>query len=102
MSGKKYTGANSLKTLTFERLDRVLISTEWEQHFPLATVVALSRDISDHTPLLLNTGEEERNNKQPQFKFELGWLLKEGFFDLVSEVWNKEKRGNNAFQKMAD
>ena len=28
MSGRKYTWANSLKNPTFERLDRVLVSTE--------------------------------------------------------------------------
>ena len=99
MSGRKYTWANSLKNPTFERLDRVLVRTEWEQHYPLATIVALSREISDHTPLLLNTGEEEKGGRQPMFKFELSWLLKENFFDMVSEVWNKEKRGNNALQK---
>jgi hypothetical protein len=29
------------------------------------------------------------------FKFELGWLLRDGFFDLVSEVWQKENRGSS-------
>ena len=58
------------------------MSIEWEQHFPLATVAALS----DHTPLLLNTRETVPTSKQPLFKFELGWLLKEGFLYLVSEV----------------
>ena len=61
--------------------------------------MALNREISDHTPLLLNTREEEKGGRQPMFKFELSWLLKENFFDMVSEVWNKEKRGNNALQK---
>ena len=30
---------------------RVAVSTEWEQKFLLATVEALSREISDHTPM---------------------------------------------------
>ena len=95
MSGRKYTWENP----TFEKSDRVLISTDWEQQFPKATVVALSREISDHTPLLLSTEDDGANMKQPLFKFELGWLLKESFFDMVSEVWNKEQRGNNALQR---
>jgi hypothetical protein len=33
MSGRKFTSANSLKNPTFEKLDRILISIEWEQHF---------------------------------------------------------------------
>ena len=71
MSRRKYTWENSLKNPTFERLDRVLVRTEWEQHYPLATIVASSREISDHTPLLLNTREEEKGGRQPMFKFEL-------------------------------
>jgi exonuclease III len=57
MLGRKFTWANSRAQPTYERLDRVLASTEWEQQYPLATVVALSREISDHTPLLLSTGQ---------------------------------------------
>jgi endonuclease/exonuclease/phosphatase family metal-dependent hydrolase len=89
MSGRKFTWANSRRTPTYERLDRVLVSTEWEQHYPLATVEALNREISDHTPLLLSTREKARPKKQPPFKIELGWLLKGGFFKLVSGVWKK-------------
>ncbi|WVZ81051.1 LOW QUALITY PROTEIN: hypothetical protein U9M48_028478 [Paspalum notatum var. saurae] len=54
LSGRKFTWANSLDLPTFEKLDRVLVSTEWELKFPLATVQALTRDISDHTPILLD------------------------------------------------
>jgi hypothetical protein len=39
MSGRKYTSANSLPNPTYEKLDRVLVSTEWEQHCPLVTVL---------------------------------------------------------------
>jgi hypothetical protein len=98
MSGRKYTWANSLQNPTYERLDRVLASTEWEQQYPLATVEALSREISDHTPLLLSTGERSHNKGQPLFKFELSWLLKENFSDVVSEVWNKERKGDTPIQ----
>jgi hypothetical protein len=99
MSGCKFTWANSRRVPTYERLDRVLVSTEWEQFFPLATVEALNREISDHTPLLLSIGEKAKPKKQPPFRFELGWLLKEGFFEVVSEVWNKETRGNTPTQR---
>jgi endonuclease/exonuclease/phosphatase family metal-dependent hydrolase len=57
MSGRKYTWANNLATPTFEKLDRILVTTEWEEKFPLSTVQALTREVSDHTPLLLNSGE---------------------------------------------
>jgi hypothetical protein len=87
MSGRKFTWANSRQVPTYEKLDRVLVGTEWELKFPLATVEALNRGISDHTPLLLDTGESNRGKNNTPFKFELGWLLRDGFFELVSEVW---------------
>jgi hypothetical protein len=42
MPGRKYMWANSLQHPTYEKLDRVLVATEWEQKFLLSTVVALS------------------------------------------------------------
>jgi len=87
MSGRKYTWANSLEKPTYEKLDRILMAIEWEQKFPLSNVIALNRDISDHTPLLLNTRDSSSNATQYQFKFELGWLLRDGFMDMVKEVW---------------
>nr|XP_034607094.1 uncharacterized protein LOC117866906 [Setaria viridis] len=99
MSGRKYTWANSLKNPTYERLDRVLVSTEWEEKFPLATVDALSREISDHTPLLLSTGHEGVRRSQHMFKFELSWLLRKDFLEIVADVWSKERKGSNPMQK---
>ena len=34
LSGRKFTWAKSLPVPTFEKLDRVLASVEWEQKFP--------------------------------------------------------------------
>jgi hypothetical protein len=64
------------------------MSTEWEQKFPLSNVMAMSRDISDHTPLLLDTGRNSSTNGQHIFKFELGWLLRDGFGDMVKGIWD--------------
>jgi branched-subunit amino acid permease len=71
----------------FENLDRILISTEWEINHPLSTVVVLLRVISDHTPLLIDTGKSSLSNNVPMFKFELGWLLRDAFMDMVSVFW---------------
>jgi endonuclease/exonuclease/phosphatase family metal-dependent hydrolase len=83
MSGRKYTWANNLATPTFKKLDQILVTTEWEEKFPLSTVQALTREVSDHTPLLLNSGEPSQLATQPMFKFELGWLLRDGFMEMV-------------------
>ena len=83
LSGRKFTWANSLPTLMFEKLDRVLASVEWEQKFPLVTVQALSHAISDHTPLLVDSGEVTHACNKNVFSFELSCFQKEGFVDLL-------------------
>jgi hypothetical protein len=56
--GRHFTWANSLPEPTYEKLDRVLMDTDWEQKFPLVSVRALPRivSLSDHAPILLSTG----------------------------------------------
>jgi endonuclease/exonuclease/phosphatase family metal-dependent hydrolase len=89
MSDHKFTWANSRRVPTYEKLDRVLVSIEWEQNFPLATVQALIRKISDHTPLLLSVGSKNKGTNQPPFKFEMGWLL--GWFLAGFRGFEKRK-----------
>ena len=67
----------------------------------MVSVRALERieKLSDHAPLLLDTGSEMLRGKQPQFKFELGWLHREGFSDMVKEVWKRPVKGNTPIQR---
>jgi hypothetical protein len=99
MSGRKYTWANNLSTPTFEKLDRVLVTTEWEEKYPLTIVQALPRKISDHTPLLLNSGETSTRGTEPAFKFESGWLLREGFIDMIRDIWSSYTTGANPIER---
>ena len=52
MTGRQFTWANSLPEPTYEKLDRVLMSTHLEDKYPLVTVRALERieALSDHAP----------------------------------------------------
>jgi hypothetical protein len=83
MTDCKFTWANNLERPTYEKLDRILVTTEWDQKYPLSSVRALSHDISYHTPLLLNSRESNSSSSQHSFKFELGWHLRDGFYDMV-------------------
>jgi exonuclease III len=85
MAGRKFTWANHLQNQTFEKLDRILVCTDFEFKYPVTTVQALSREISDHTPLLRSTNSPSPAY-QPQFKFKLGWLLRDEFCDMVRGV----------------
>ena len=70
LTGRQFTWANSLANPTYEKLDRVLMTTEWEFKYPLVSVHALDRGVSDHTPLLLDTGTLAFEGISKQFRFE--------------------------------
>jgi hypothetical protein len=99
LTGRQFTWANSLPKPTFEKLDRVLMTTEWEFKYPLVSVRALERGLSDHTPLLLDTGIQAFTGNGTKFRLELSWFTHEDFLERVAEIWNKPVRGNNAVQR---
>lgn len=99
LTGRQFTWANSLPSPTYEKLDRVLMTTEWESKYPLVSVQALDRVLSDHTPLLLDTGSAAFSGNPAQFKLELGWFLRDDFRDRVVEIWNKPVKGRNPVQR---
>jgi hypothetical protein len=81
-----------LQTTTYEKLDRILATTEWELKFPKVTVQTLARGVSDHMPLLLDTGAPSQQNAY-MFKFELAWLFKDGFYEKSKRnVTERNKR----------
>ena len=57
VSRRRFTWLNNLEVQTFEKLDRILSCTLWDLKFLHTTVYALSKQVSDHAPLFLNTGE---------------------------------------------
>jgi hypothetical protein len=82
--------ANSLREPTYDKLDRVLINSDWEQKFPIVSVQILPRieALSDHAPILLTTANPSPQRTRP-FKFDLGWLHRDGYSDMVKKVWEK-------------
>jgi hypothetical protein len=70
----------------WSRIDRFLVSHDWEAWFPLVSQKRLSRLISDHFPILLDCGNVSRGRRP--FKFENMWLKEEGFVGLVKQWWD--------------
>lgn len=98
LSGRQFTWANRRETPTYEKLDRVLASVSWEQKFPLVSVRALTRSGSDHTPLLLDSGDQAFKGNKYHFSFELAWLKKEGFAEMVAREWASISSGSNPME----
>jgi hypothetical protein len=100
MVGRQFTWANSVPEPTYEKLDRVLMDSNWEFKFPLVSVRVLPQieALSDHAPILLNTGIPLPQRRCP-FKFELGWLHWDGFSNMVKFIWDKPVPGNTPIQR---
>jgi hypothetical protein len=82
-----------------EKLDRILVTKEWEDLFPLAMIKKLPREVSDHNPLII-LSDSRTPNKAIQFRFELGWLKMPEFFIQVEKIWNKPCRAKTTLNKI--
>lgn len=58
MNGGLFTWSNNQENLAMEKLDRVLVTKDWEDLFPEAIVSKLPREISDYNPLVVSTGKK--------------------------------------------
>jgi hypothetical protein len=76
------------------------MDANWESKFPLVSVHALERieSLSDHAPILLTTRTSKPHNNH-RFKFELGWLQREGFHDMVKNVWERPTTASSLIQR---
>ena len=74
--GGNFTWFNSREVVASSRLDRFLLSADWEEKFPSVCQRRLPRLISDHFPILLECGNLH-GGKKP-FRFENMWLKEIG------------------------
>jgi hypothetical protein len=58
-------------------------------------VRALTRSGSDHTALLIDSGEQAHLGNKAQFSFELSWLREDGFHELIAAEWEAYTKGNS-------
>jgi hypothetical protein len=68
------------------KLDTIFVSNCWESAFPLVRVIALRKDVSDHNPILVNSGNNFSCEKK-KFRFEKWWLERSDFKDVVTKAW---------------
>jgi hypothetical protein len=101
MIGRQFTWANSLPDPTYQKLDSVLMDADWESKFPMVSVRALKRieGLFDHAPILMTIGIP-RPPSNHQFKFELGWLQRDSFHDMVKSVWERPITAASPIQRL--
>ncbi|RVX20512.1 Transposon TX1 uncharacterized 149 kDa protein [Vitis vinifera] len=85
LQGGPFTWSGGLNNQAMTRLDRFLVSEDWEDHFKGAVQCTLPRPVSDHFPILLDGGGVRRG--PVPFRFENMWLKEEGFKDLLKGWW---------------
>jgi len=85
MHGRRYTWSNERRSPTLVRLDRALVSLDWEAMHPDCHLQALSSDASDHCPLLLQT--QLCIHHMRRFHFESFWPKMPGYQEAVVRGW---------------
>jgi hypothetical protein len=81
LHGRRFTWSSEREIPTLTRIDRALVSIDWDLQNPNAFLQALS---SDHAALHLSFSASLRPKRR--FKFELFWLKLEGFDEAVKEA----------------
>ena len=87
LHGRRFTWSNEREQLHMARLDRFLVSDEWNQAYPNSTQKALPNTSSDHCPISLTAST--RYNKSRFFRFENCWLRFQQYNDLVKQTWQE-------------
>lgn len=59
ISGVKFTWSNKQKNPTLVKLDRILATDTWDLNFSHSFAWSKARIGSDHSPLILDSGEQE-------------------------------------------
>lgn len=91
--GRKFTWANNQDNLVMSLIDKMFVSTEFEQKFPLATFTALPKNPSDDTPIIWDSGENV-NLPKPIFRFEKWWLHHPKFSKICEDIWRDSEIGD--------
>jgi hypothetical protein len=88
VSGVKYTWSNKQRNPTLIKLDRILASSSWDLNYSRSFAWSKARIGSDHSPLILDTGEHGAPRTK-YFFFEEKWCHHEGFYDLLRSKWEE-------------
>jgi hypothetical protein len=105
MTGGKFTWSNNQPNPTLEKLDRYLMSKQWEDIFPSVKINKLPREVSDHNLLILMT-DIQIPLRHLGFRFELIWIknpifnkkVKKSGMNLAMLIQSKLKKFKQYFK----
>jgi hypothetical protein len=98
LHGRRFTWSNERDRPTMTRIDRALVSVDWDMAHADAILQALSSSASDHAPLHISLSAALRPKKR--FKFELFWTKLEGFEDAIKEAWRCDEEIVDPFRRL--
>ena len=87
-SGPYFTWSKNAQSNIDSRLDRALCSIEWFDIWHSVSCTALTKHVSDHTPLLLKADNVAVSGPKP-FRFISAWSLHPTFEEVVANSWSK-------------
>lgn len=85
MGHGRFTWSNLWENASCSRLDRFLVSVDWEDHFSHVQVLPLTRFTSDHKHILLKTSRVF--DRRHSFRLEMYWFREGDFMEAVSSAW---------------
>ena len=87
--GPKFTWCNQRlnKGRIQLRLDKVLASVEWAEHYQNARVYHIMEPTSDHCAILLTDQQHPPIQRQKRFHFEEAWTKYEKCKEVIQEAW---------------
>ena len=85
LQGGPFTWRRGHNNHSMSRLDRFLVTVDWESQFSNVVQSTLLRPVSDHCPVMLDN-EGIKSGPSP-FRFENMWLKFEDFRDLLRVWW---------------
>jgi len=91
--GKPYTWFNS-NGKAKSRLDRILVTEEWMQTWPMCKQYVQRREVSDHCAIVVKSVDKDWGPKP--FRSIDAWFMERGFRAMVKDKWNSYVIQGNA------
>jgi hypothetical protein len=98
LNGRLFTWSNERVHPTLERIDRVLISNEWEELFPSSELHSLASLCSDHVSVLQQC--DAAWSSKCCFHFRAFWPKCAGFMEIIERAWHYPLQEANPFRNL--